>query len=150
MSYVAVALRGSPANSLQDSLSAGLPHFASSWSKPGDKRTHIHPQQGGRTALPRPVWWRKQSALVLMLRPVCSALQLPRRPVKPLSLLGLYSRGWCPCRAVPSCFGVNQTGCSVHSALQGRRGLTSPRQRLTGSQWERRKRRPLESGKHPP
>lgn len=35
-----------------------------------------------------------------------------------------------PRRAVPSCFGGTPTGCSVHSALQGRRGLTSPQQRL--------------------
>lgn len=45
-----------------------------------------------------------------------------------------YSQEWCPCRAVLSCFGVNPTGCSVHSALQGRRGLTSPRQRLNRGQ----------------
>lgn len=40
---------------------------------------------------------------------------------------------------------MDQTGCSVHSALQGRWGLTSPRQRLTGSQLERRKRKPPEA-----
>lgn len=59
-----------------------------------------------------------------------------------------YSRGCCPRRAVPSCFGVNPTGCPVHSALQGRRGLTSSRQRLSGDQWELRKRSP--PPKHPP
>lgn len=67
-----------------------------------------------------------------MLRPLSSLQgELPRCPVKPLSLLFLYSGGWCPCRAVLSCFGVNQTDCPVHSTLQGRRSLTSSRRRLT-------------------
>lgn len=128
MSYVAVALRESPANSLQDSLSVGPPHFASSWSKPGDKRTHIHPQHCGRTPPSCPV--EKKSMTVLMLRPLSGAPSLSRQASIPV----FYSRLWCPYRAVLSCFGVNPTGCSVHSALQGRRGLTSPRQRLTGGQ----------------
>lgn len=34
---------------------------------------------------------------------------------------------------------MNPTGCPVHSALQGWRGLTSPRQRPSGDQWELRK-----------
>lgn len=46
--YVALALQEFPVNPLQDSLSIEQPHFASSWSKTGDKHsTHIHPQHGG-------------------------------------------------------------------------------------------------------
>lgn len=57
-------------------------------------------------ALPRPGSWRKKSMMVLMLRPLSSSLQgeLPRRPVKPLSLLSLSIPG-DDVRAVP-CWAV--------------------------------------------
>lgn len=54
------------------------------------------------------------------LRPQSVPASIPRGDVRAV-----------PRRAVPSCFGGTPTGCSVHSALQGRRGLTSPQQRLT-------------------
>lgn len=43
---------------------------------------------------------------------------------------------------------MNPTGCPVHSALQGWWGLTSPRQRLSGDQWQLRKSSPPQSILH--
>lgn len=99
MAYVAEALRESPVNSSQDSLSVAPPHFASSWSKPGDKRTHIHPQHGGRAP---PSWSvEKKKYDVVDVEALLSSAgggspSLSRQASIPA--ISLFPR-WCPCWA---------------------------------------------------
>lgn len=95
------------------------------------RQTHAHTPETRWAHSPRPVSWReKKNWWSLVSRPL-SSLSAAAPLLSPVMSL---IPGWCPCRALLSRFGVNQTGCALHSALQGRRGLTSQRQKRAGGQ----------------